>query len=1311
MSVRLFARIASALALLVTISTLAARPLHAQGSLDIIVGKVTDATGKPVAGAVVEAFSIETEVTRRATTNDKGTYQIIFQDGTGQYRISVKAIGKTPQIYNVARQSDDDRIVLNIKLGEKPVQLNDLVATANRRVNVDQLDGRVSAGERSTTLNGDQAMRMPIDAGDLAALAALAPGVILTGGTASTAATFSVAGQSAASNTYVVNGVTTSSSTVPQDAVRTTRVTTNNYDVSKGNFSGGMVSVTTKGGSNRVSGSLSSNFQNQSLAYGGNTGSAFGAGQTNESFGGGFGGPIQRDKVFLFGSFNVSRRIQAIPSLDAAIGDPATLSRLGVSSDSANKFAGLVNGLGLTAKAGTIASNRNTDAFSSVLRADWNAGTIHVITFTGQLGLNGADPASIGQTSLSQVGGNNTGNSASGGLRISSRFDNGMINSFVGGYSWNDSKQTPFLFTPVGRVTNYSPDSLGGVSQTTFGFGGNSGMPRDNVTKALEFTNELSMLTGAGVHRFALGLYANKSDFSQDQTSNRYGTFTYATLSDFQNNLPSSFTRTLQPSVRAGGIVNEAVYLSDAWRPRTTSNNQTQGGGAAGDQTGGRGGFGGGGGGGGGGRGGAGGGGGGFGGGPGGGGNGGGNLQLNYGIRLEHSSYTGAPARNDAVYNEFKDVNNNPLDTHVLPSEFYISPRAGFSYSIAAPEQQGQAQRGFAPPLLTIRGGVGVFRGTMPSTLPGTAQAQSGLVGAQTQLNCTGAAVPTPNWQGYLADTLSIPSQCVDNLSTPVITGKPNVTTYDANYGAAKTQRLSFGLTRRITQRIQFNVDASYVHGIGQAASRDYNLNETARFNIGNEANRPVFADPAQLFPTTGQVPLSASRKDANFGSVTQVFSALENKTKQITFNVAGSTTKQINLSLSYTFMQATDQGGSGGGFGGGFGGGNVTAGDPNVYEWATSSAQRTHNFQANISWPITPTFELSANMGITSGQPYTPVVQGDINGDGSSRNDRAFVFNPATVADTNVRNGMNALLASTSGNAKSCLQAQIGAIADRNSCVGPWRPSLNLQVNIRPSLFNSRLALSVQAINTLGGLDELINGSNNLKGWGGNTNPDATLLTVKGFDAGTSTFKYSVNSRFGNTSSSATAVRAPFQLQLRMNYAIGYDLRTQQIQNLARGLGGATTGGSALDSVMVRFKRADIALNTITHKDSLALTKEQISDLQKLSDSILVMVRKSVDSIRPEVEKVNLAGSAADVGALMQKLGPFTAAMGTHQRSERDGVQKILNDVQWALLPDTVKNPQMNLLGNGRGGGPGGAGGAGGGAGGGRGGRGGGGL
>ena len=68
------------------------------------------------------------------------------------------------------------------------------------------------------------------------------------------------------------------------------------------------------------------------------------------------------------------------------------------------------------------------------MRFDWNAGQVHVITFTGQLALNGTDPQSIGSTSLPQVGGNNTGNSGSGGLQITSRFNNGMMNAFRGGY-------------------------------------------------------------------------------------------------------------------------------------------------------------------------------------------------------------------------------------------------------------------------------------------------------------------------------------------------------------------------------------------------------------------------------------------------------------------------------------------------------------------------------------------------------------------------------------------------------------------------------------------------------------------------------------------------------------------------------------------------------------------------------------------------------------------------------------------------------------------------------------------------------------
>ncbi|MES1259365.1 MAG: hypothetical protein ABUL71_02130, partial [Gemmatimonadota bacterium] len=138
-------------------------------------------------------------------------------------------------------------------------------------------------------------------------------------------------------------------------------------------------------------------------------------------------------------------------------------------------------------------------------------------------------------------------------------------------------------------------------------------------------------------------------------------------------------------------------------------------------------------------------------------------------------------------------------------------------------------------------------------------------------------------------------------------------------------------------------------------------------------------------------------------------------------------------------------------------------------------------------------------------------------------------------------------------------------------------------------------------------------------------------------------------------------------------------------------------------------FRRSDIALAAIARKDSLALTKEQVAQLQALADSTMLKVRATIDSIRPEVEMVNIAGSAADVNGLMQKIGPFTASLGNEQRAEREAVQKILTDVQWALFPDSAKNPAANFFGGGRGGPGGGAGGPGGGGGGGRGGRGGG--
>ena len=100
--------------------------------------------------------------------------------------------------------------------------------------------------------------------------------------------------------------------------------------------------------------------------------------------------------------------------------------------------------------------------------------------------------------------------------------------------------------------------------------------------------------------------------------------------------------------------------------------------------------------------------------------------------------------------------------------------------------------------------------------------------------------------------------------------------------------------------------------------------------------------------------------------------------------------------------------------------------------------------------------------------------------------NDRAFVFDPAVEAargDTAVANGMTRLLANTSTRARDCLLSQMGKVAARSTCSSPWAPSLDLQANIRPAGFglDRRLTISVIAMNTLTGLDQLLHGNNNL--------------------------------------------------------------------------------------------------------------------------------------------------------------------------------------------------------------------------------------
>ena len=406
-------RVPARLATLVALLTLAATGLGAQvgSTTDILTGVVSGPDSKPLAGATVDATAVDGQITRHAQTGNNGRYTILFPDGGGQYRVTVRLIGMAPISFVVNRQADEDRLVRDVSLSPTSSRLQEVVVSARRRGNGND---RPTPGATGRNISGDQAERLPIDASDLAALAALAPGVVPIGATDSTSTQFSVAGQRPTANNITLDGLSFGGGSIPQDATRTTRIITNTYDVARGQFSGGLVATTTKSGNNSPAGSFSYSLRDRALEWGGADAGAFGAQGTQNQLGGGFGGPIVKDKLFFFTAAQGRWREDDLASLLSA--NNATLRRLGVASDSVARFLALVNGQGVPELVDGVGNDKSTNNGSALARMDYIINDSHSLMFRADWRLNTQDPTRVSATSLPMAGG--TSRDQGGGIMV-----------------------------------------------------------------------------------------------------------------------------------------------------------------------------------------------------------------------------------------------------------------------------------------------------------------------------------------------------------------------------------------------------------------------------------------------------------------------------------------------------------------------------------------------------------------------------------------------------------------------------------------------------------------------------------------------------------------------------------------------------------------------------------------------------------------------------------------------------------------------------------------------------------------------------
>lgn len=347
-----------------------------------ISGTVTDSSGAAIAGASVTATNVDTGVVYTRTTNAQGFYS--FQElPLGKYTVEVQQTGfKTAAVTNIVLQVNDQRVVdVTVQVGQK---------TEKVEVSSNALHVETANTQMGEVIEAKQITGVPLVSRSYTDLLALQPGVVsqtsgMTGAYAGAflSATFamplvsggldagqlSVNGQREGANGFILNGVTvqeqgfSGAGAVPNlDSIEEFRILTNNFDAEYGNYSGGQINVVTKSGTNDWHGNAFEFLRNTGL-----NGRNFfdpagnkGAYHQNQ-FGGTFGGPIVREKLFFFADYQGNRLIRGVPQTIANAPPAALLQNGDLSS-----VAGLLTG---TVQSGPLS---NPNSWANVLSNQLN---------------------------------------------------------------------------------------------------------------------------------------------------------------------------------------------------------------------------------------------------------------------------------------------------------------------------------------------------------------------------------------------------------------------------------------------------------------------------------------------------------------------------------------------------------------------------------------------------------------------------------------------------------------------------------------------------------------------------------------------------------------------------------------------------------------------------------------------------------------------------------------------------------------------------------------------------------------------------
>jgi len=328
-----------------------------------ISGTVTDPSKAVVIGATVTATSVETGVSTTQTTNGQGFYS--FQAlPLGTYTLDVQQAG-----FKAYRQTG---LVVDVS-SALVVDVSLQVGAASEKVEVSSaaLHVDTESTQMGEVITGKEMVDVPLVSRSYTDLLTLQPGVAptqsqMTGAFAGpfisagfavplvsgslNSGAYSVNGMRESENGFILNGILvqelgfSGAGAIPNlDSLHEFRILTNNFDAEYGNYSGGLINVVTKSGTNQYHGNLFEFLRNTDFDAANFFDHGSRGAYHQNQFGGTFGGPVIKDKVFFFGDYQGNRLIQGVtqvikgaPTSDLLGGNLASLESQFVKPDPNN---------------------------------------------------------------------------------------------------------------------------------------------------------------------------------------------------------------------------------------------------------------------------------------------------------------------------------------------------------------------------------------------------------------------------------------------------------------------------------------------------------------------------------------------------------------------------------------------------------------------------------------------------------------------------------------------------------------------------------------------------------------------------------------------------------------------------------------------------------------------------------------------------------------------------------------------------------------------------------------------------------------